>query len=159
MSDPTRSKRKGKRLLVAALGVATVSYLNAQGCTEETERFTSGNLVPGPPDFVTTGDGGAADAARIDTGIDTGIPTSGNLLPPPVVDTGIPTSGNLLPPPAVDASADAAKDAALDTGLPTSGNLLPPPPDAAVDAGKPKDAQVKDALPPVGNLLPPAPQE
>ena len=162
MSDqpPFKPKgRKGKALLVAAIGVATVSYL--KGCAEEHQSFSSGNLLPGPPDPALTRDAAADGAAPSDAS----LPGTGNLLPPPGDASLPPVSGNLLPPPP-------------DGSLPVSGNLVPPPPpsdagrlvDAAAlvdaelppapsDAGKPNDAQVKDALPPVGNLLPPAPQE
>lgn len=147
MTEPMSPKRKGKRLLVAAVGVATASYVSVQGCAEQYETVTSGNLLPGPPQFEQQD---AEPAITRDAAVtqDSSLPTSGNLLPPPPPDAMV--SGNLVPPPPVDA--------AMDTSLPNSGNLLPPPPvDAAVDAGKPKDAQVKDALPPVGNLLPPPP--
>ena len=155
----TPKGRKGKALLVAAIGVATVSYL--KGCAEDHQSFSSGNLLPGPPDPALTRDAAADGAAPSDAS----LPGSGNLLPPPGDASLPPVSGNLLPPPP-------------DASLPPSGNLVPPPPPsdagplvdagplkdaelppAPSDAGKPNDAQVKDALPPVGNLLPPAPQE
>jgi hypothetical protein len=146
MAPPTRSPRKGKRLLVAAVGVATVSFVSSQGCEPHTETFTSGNLLPAPPyeagiSPVTSPD--AADHAPLDA--------SGPL----------PTSGNLLPPQPLDASQtamDAAHVAASthDSSLPTTGNLLPPPRDAAIG-----DAAIKDAgrpiLPPSGNLVPAPP--
>lgn len=139
MRDESQNKRKGKRLLVASLGVATVSYLALQsGCTDDLEDVpASGNLVAPPLDAsfetVTTGDASAPRDAGLDALV--GI---GNLLPPPILDASsdaLITSGNLLPPPpgtssdaAVDGASDAsAGDARTDTDLPTTGNLLPPP--------------------------------
>jgi len=171
----TPKGRKGKALLVAAIGVATVSYL--KGCAEDHQSFSSGNLLPGPPDPALTRDAAADGAAPSDAS----LPGSGNLLPPPGDASLPPVSGNLLPPPG-DASLPPVSGNLLppppDASLPPSGNLVPPPPPsdagplvdagplkdaelppAPSDAGKPNDAQVKDALPPVGNLLPPAPQE
>jgi hypothetical protein len=46
-------KKHGRKLLVASVGVAAVSYVAANGCSSE----TSGNLVA-PPD-----DGGTSEAA------------------------------------------------------------------------------------------------
>ena len=66
--------RPGRKLLVASLGVAAISYV---ACGTET---TSGNLAPPP------GDGGGKDAIA-DVVDDF---TSGNLAPPP--DSGPETS-------------------------------------------------------------------
>ena len=135
------AKKPGKRLLVASIGVATITYVSSQtGCAAEhdDDPAVSGNLISPPSvEPALRNDGGLLDA-------------SGNLLPPP--DATIVTSGNLLPPP--------------DATIVTSGNLLPPPDasylqdaepeDAATDASKPKDSGFdKDAFPPSGNLLPP----
>lgn len=81
-----------RKLLVASIGIASVSYVVGTACLSD--GVTSGNL-PGPP----PGDGSAAD---------TGIPpTSGNLPAPP-------------PPDASDASdagdAGDASDDAADAG-------------------------------------------
>lgn len=134
MRKDSPDKRKGKRLLVASIGVATVSYLALQGgCTDEEETITTvANLLAPPLDAsyesVTTG-----DASRpVDAGFDA-LVVSGNLLPPPfdASSDALITSGNLLPPPppdaATDAAADAARDGQADVGLPSVGNLLPPP--------------------------------
>ncbi len=104
-------KRPGKPLLIATLGLATLSYATAQGCGDD-EPTPSGNLLAPPVDASVDGgrDSGAMDA------------TSGNLLPPPPQDAALDAltpSGNLIAPPG---------DASLDAQLPpTSGNLLPPP--------------------------------
>ena len=102
MSEP--KKRIGRKLLVAAVGVATINYVAACGSSVSTESTDAG-----------------ADA-KIDSGI-----SSGNLVPP---DTGTPPpdigSGNLVPP---DTGADDT-GAAEDTTPPPfdigSGNLVPP---------------------------------
>jgi hypothetical protein len=85
----------GKKLLVASIGVATISYV----------ACSTGS---------TTTDAGADAAAD-------GPVTSGNLMPPPPVDASEdvkpdvpPTSGNLMPPPPIDAGDDGASDAGTD---------------------------------------------
>ncbi len=75
----------GRKLLVASVGIATVTYMVACGSSA-----TSGNLLPPP------GDGGGDSQ-------DTAVPpdvTSGNLLPPQ--DTGTVDTGK------VDTGADAS---------------------------------------------------
>ncbi len=95
MSTPPPDKKRGRKLLVAAVGVATVSYVVACGST------TSGNLMP-PEDTGKADGGGEAGDAGFDV-------SSGNLVAP---DTGTPdttdaatdtggfdvSSGNLVPP-------------------------------------------------------------
>jgi len=130
--EPTSKPRKGRALLVAAIGVATMSYGGVQsGCGSTI--VTSGNLVSPPPADAGAGDAGAGDAGSDKDG---SMPVSGNLLPPPEDDAGIVTSGNLLPPPPLDGGPDAGRvtDGAVpdagdagDGSMPTSGNLLPPP--------------------------------
>ena len=152
MRDDLPVRRKGKRLLVATIGVATVSYMGLHGgCTEDGEMVVVANLLV--PPVETSHDPSLVDASAHDAGQDA-LVGSGNLLPPPV------TSGNLLPPPT---------DAALDA----SGNLLPPPTDASLDgaadaatdaahpadAAHPKDAKIDTGLPSSGNLLPIPPRE
>jgi hypothetical protein len=52
MAGSSKRERRGRRLLVAAIGVATVSYASSQGgCKREpVSSFTSGNLIPPPAD-------------------------------------------------------------------------------------------------------------
>ena len=76
-----------KKVLVAAIGVATVTY--AAACLDGNTE-TSGNLLPPP-------DAGAVDAR-----------TDG---PPTDALSEVVTSGNLMPPPPSDASSDADADA------------------------------------------------
>lgn len=97
---------RARKLLVASVGVAAISYV---ACSTE----TSGNLMA-PYDS----DAGSRRRHRR------------RQADAP------PTSGNLMPPPPADAAADAtdASDAGADTGVPpTSGNLMPPPPASASD--------------------------
>jgi len=105
MSEP--KKRIGRKLLVAAVGVATINYVAACGSSVSTENVDAGS------------------DAKIDSGI-----SSGNLVPP---DTGNPPpdigSGNLVPPDTASDDTGAAEDAGpppFDIG---SGNLVPPPED------------------------------
>lgn len=90
----------GRKLLVASVGVAAISYV---ACT----TTTSGNLVAPEGDASAEEDGGS-DA----------LVTSGNLMPPPAdakADAPV-TSGNLMPPPPVDGGdgGDASEDAGTD---------------------------------------------
>jgi hypothetical protein len=76
MAGSKKRERSGRRLLVAAIGVATVSYASSQGgCKREpVSSFTSGNLIPppaadaGPPqseqDASPPPDAGGAEAPR-----------------------------------------------------------------------------------------------
>ena len=135
--DAQDPSNKRKRLLVASLGVATVSYLGMQaGCADGEEYMTTiSNLIAPPGDasfYPWPGSDAAVDAAL---GTDAQPPEAGGqdaALRDAAPDA-IVTSGNLLPPP--DAATDAAtqdasraKDAQIDTGLPASGNLMPMPP-------------------------------
>jgi hypothetical protein len=96
MSTPKRVV--GKKLLVASVGVAAISYM---ACTTSE---TSGNLVS-PIDDASVAPLDAADAK----------------------DDALISSGNLVAPPPDDAGADAAKDAADEDVFIGSGNLVPPP--------------------------------
>lgn len=108
---------KGRRkLLTAALGVATISYVYACGDTENAQE-TPANVAPPQ----THGAGGASQLP----------PTSGNLpAPPPPPPTGSggatqlpPTSGNLPappPPPPPDAGTDRDSGTAEDAGADAS---------------------------------------
>lgn len=153
--------RKGKRLLVAAVGVATVSFISGQGCEPDTTSFTSGNLLPAPPlvsgSTPDAGDASSVGDAASDNDVHTTIVVSGNLLPPPGTDA----SQAALDAASQDAAPqDAApQNAARDTGLPTSGNLLPPPRDAAVADAAAQHGGRRIGMPPSGNLLPPVPAE
>jgi hypothetical protein len=99
MNEP--KKKLGRKLLVATVGLATISYVAA-----------CGSKVDEP---TTSTDAGTD--AKIDSGI-----SSGNLVAPEP-DTGI-GSGNLVPPDT--GSEDAKEDTEQpDTGI-GSGNLVPP---------------------------------
>lgn len=87
----------GRKLLVASLGVAAVSY----ACSTSE---TSGNLMPpDPTDADTSNDAGTEEDAFIG---------SGNLMPPPPEDA----SGD----------ASSVKDATDEDAFIGSGNLMPP---------------------------------
>jgi hypothetical protein len=145
MVPPPARPRTGKRLLVAAVGVATVSFASTQGCEPEGGGYTivtSGNLVAGPPYEAGTSAVTAPDAR----------------LPGPASDASVVDPRQPRPDAA---AAEATRDAASvrearDAGLPTSGNLLPPPRDAAVGDAASKEAG-RPVLPPSGNLLPAPP--
>jgi len=127
MQDDTQRKRAGKRLLVAAIGVATVSYVSTQsGCAAESDATDEGiseDVAPYDDEESGTEIESQGQALNL-TGVTktsipvkTGIslrdrypikikwPPVGNLVPPPV--------GNLMAPPVVV--------------RPPVGNLVPPP--------------------------------
>jgi hypothetical protein len=121
-------KRVSKRLLVAALGVATVSYVGCAADTGGTEEdygadsLAEDTAAATPSADITSETG--EKAARTNVALDQGsvgiritdkFPPTGNLLPPP--------TGNLMAPPP-----------------PPTGNLMAPPP------------------PPTGNLMAPPPK-
>lgn len=106
---PAHGRRNGKRLLVAAIGVATVSYVGS-ACGVQTSSTTSGNLVPPPPRD-------AADVGSPDASDRNFISPSGNLMATP---TGL-DAGQPVPP-------DASLEINLEPPPRTSGNLMPPPP-------------------------------
>jgi hypothetical protein len=114
-NDPmTRlTKFQKKRLLIAAVGVASVNYVTA-GC----------------------GDSGTANApsssSSVDAGPDTFIPV-GNLAPPPRDAAAADATQDATADATSDAAGDVVTDAPEDRFIIT-GNLAPPPIDAG-DAG------------------------
>jgi hypothetical protein len=84
-----------RKLLVAALGVATINYVGVVACGGATTEDTNGDGIKDnrPP---TSGNLPAPDGSRFD-----------RYVPPP-------TSGNLPAPPPIDAAADG--DASDDGG-------------------------------------------
>lgn len=155
MEKPPAKPRRGKKLLVASVGVATVSFMALQvGCEGDDDApYPVANLlapVDASTDYATIRDAtlDAAGDAQIDSGRLLPLPPSANLLAIPLDASmdAIVSSGNLLPPMPSDAATDAASDAAqdahvkdattpkdakVDTGLPISGNLIPIPPDGS----------------------------
>jgi hypothetical protein len=97
MSTPKRVI--GKKLLVASIGVAAISYA---ACTP-TEEVTGNPVAPAVD----------ASAGPADTGID-------------AKDDALISSGNLVAPLPDDAGPDA-KDATDEDAFIGSGNLVPPP--------------------------------
>ncbi len=127
MSKP--SKVQTRKLLVAAVGVASVSYV---ACTSST---TSGNLVPPPGDASMDAAPDTANEAAADIFIG-----SGNLVAPLAdasapdgtgVDTGADVGGQDVQ--GHDAQGqDAQRDALVDVFI-GSGNLVAPLPDAGLE--------------------------
>lgn len=137
----TQRRIQTKKILVASLGVATISYAIACGDgSSPPARHPPGNLMaPDRPEVTLPESDGGADATA-----------SPNPQPPayPIPTEPIATSGNLMPPvdPAPVTDAGAARDAGA----------------ATKDAGAPKDAGVKPTpKPPLprpptsGNLMAP----
>lgn len=83
---PSPKRAQGRKLLIASIGIATVSYL---GCSNETNPPVSGNLMP-PSDAGKDGQGGgsaSSSSSSSDASSSSGKPpTSGNLVPPPLLD-------------------------------------------------------------------------
>ena len=50
--------------MVAAVGVATVSFVGCQSCEPRVETFTSGNLLPAPPQEAGAEPPGGPDAGQ-----------------------------------------------------------------------------------------------
>jgi len=143
MRKPTR----GRKLLIASVGVATINYVAACGGESHTSGgqggeahagtggLTSGNLVPPPP----AGAGGAL--------------TSGNLVPPPVAGTGgALTSGNLVPPPVAGAGGAASAGAG---GVGTAGTVGTAGNGVSGSAGRAGAGHGGSAGLTSGNLVPP----
>jgi hypothetical protein len=105
-----------RKILRAAIGVATISYVYA---CEDGAR-TSGNLVA--PPFAEVGSSGAGGTTLTAGGAE----TSGNLVAPPPVQGGAGNSG------------------ILDAGTPDSGVLDAGTPDSGAGPGEP-DARAHDA--------------
>jgi len=139
---PAPRRLQSRKLLVASLGVAAVSYV---GCVERPQ--TSGNLMAPP-----TQDAGAAP----EQGAAVAVPVPSASTPPERP----PTSGNLMPPPPVDAGPPPPPDFP-----PTSGNLMPPPPPPDAGTIKPTPPTKPTARPVTplprpphaGNLMAPPP--
>lgn len=85
MASKAPKKLVARKLLVAAVGVATVNYVAAAACGGETSSTSSSS----------SGSSGSSGPP----------PTSGNLPAPDAEPP--PTSGNLPAPPPVEAGADA----------------------------------------------------
>ena len=121
MYPKLQRKRAGKHLLVAAMGVATVSYVTTQsGCAPDTDATDAQQSTAPYDDEEVTPDVSeqalrttiATDALSVPTTIVV-IPPVGNLMAPPV--------GNLVAPPVI-------KDPIVVVPvLPPVGNLVPPP--------------------------------
>ncbi len=83
----------GKKLLVASLGVAAVSYVACSGQVASTDAGADGAADAAPDNLVTSGNL---------------VPPPADALPPPrdAAPDVPPTSGNLVPPPPMDAGDD-----------------------------------------------------
>lgn len=129
------SVRKTRKLLTAALGVATVSYVagcgrTATGADSDGRQLTNGSSS-GATDTTS-----AIDDTTFDPGEQTVI--SGNLVAPPPVDTHRPDtssptpddsaiiSGNLVAPPPPTQEPYESTVGPTDSSF-IAGNLLPPP--------------------------------
>jgi hypothetical protein len=138
MSESARVRTK-KMLLVAAVGVGTVSYV---ACSDNS---TSGNLVGPPVDgsvsgadaFISSGNLAPPPVDASSSGADAFI-SSGNLVGPlpdagsPAPDSSLPQDSSTDSPGAAHDSSSGANDAAFDRFI-GSGNLVAPLPDAGVD--------------------------
>ena len=113
-----------RKLLIASLGVATISYV---GCADNNSGGDGGTVVPGP-------EGNLMAPPPSDASGDVSFGPEGNLMAPPPSDASGDVSfgpeGNLMAPPPSDAA-----DAPSDVSFGPEGNLMAPPPsDASSDA-------------------------
>lgn len=124
--------KKTRKLLTAAVGVATVSYV-ASCARSATSDADGGRQL----DAEQSTDEVAGNGTTLieDTTFDPGEQTviSGNLVAPPPVDETLPTpndsaiiSGNLVAPPADTTEPEVTTQVAIDSSF-IAGNLLPPP--------------------------------
>lgn len=118
---------KTRKLLTAAVGVATVSYVVGCGRTATSSDGNDGRQLGADP---STDEVGGPVTSGDDTRFDPGGPTviSGNLVAPPPVnprpnDSAI-ISGNLVAPPPIATEVEVTQTP--DSSF-IAGNLLPPP--------------------------------
>jgi hypothetical protein len=134
-------KRAGKRLLAAAIGVASVSYVGTQsGCAPDASDEELGTSAAAEDDSVTPDVAENALIKAPELELQRALPTSGNLVPPQnisqiaisrdaVIAVPIkvfPPSGNLMPPPGV-LTPVVVTPVVVTPPLPPSGNLMAPP--------------------------------
>jgi len=129
MQTSSQRKRAGKRLLVAAIGVATVSFVGAEsGCAPDVDDVDAPDESSAPYDDEGATPSVSDQSLTLSNGR-LSIPQSGNLLPPPgsgsgtvvIPPKGFPPSGNLMAPPGV-----YEPPIVVGPVLPPSGNLMPP---------------------------------
>lgn len=131
MASRLKRKRAGKRLLVAAMGVATVSYVSTQsGCAPDGDALDEDLSASAPYDDEQPSIGvaeQALDNAAANPGqiiknpIKIVLPPVGNLMAPPVGNLMAPPPvGNLMPPPVIKQPVEVVP-------LPPVGNLMAPP--------------------------------
>ncbi len=127
-SQLVKSANGRRKLLTAAVGVATISYVYACEDALQGGAETSGNLVAPPPQVGGSPQSAGGAGGGADEGGDGPGGAGGNGLPP--------TSGNLVAPPDVTVDVPLEPVNAGDDAGP--GN----PPDAGgkFDAGKPDAA-------------------
>lgn len=122
-------KRHGRKLLIASIGVAAVSYVACGGDTNDTSSTDGGGSGS-----ATAGSGPNAGGSN-NTGGSTNAGGSNNTAGASGGNVGGQINvGNLMPYP-VDAGSDASaiKDAAaerLDSNVFVANLIAPPPPDA-----------------------------
>ncbi len=109
----TERKTHGRKLLIASIGVAAVSYVACGGSTSE----TSGNLMA--PDASATGAGGSTHtggSANTGGGGTGGSANTGGGGTGGSVNTAGSLVGNLIAPPPPEAGVDtgAIQDAAVE---------------------------------------------
>jgi hypothetical protein len=150
--------RKTRKLLTAAVGVATVSYV-ASCARTATRADTDGRQLNA--DQSTDEVAGNGTTLSEDTTFDPGEQTviSGNLVAPPPVDETLPMpndsaiiSGNLVAPPAETTEPEVTIQPPVDSSF-IAGNLLPPPSNWQLSTEPPA---VTDQTAGPGTTVPPA---
>lgn len=139
MTQENQTKRTRAHLLVAAIGVATVSYVGASGCAPDTDADEAEHeeATSEPSEETSDGQlGSTREGLSVSPALETTalqritipLPT-GNLVPPPpyevdlgsvVVKNPFPPSGNLMAPPVLVRPTKIVLP-------PPSGNLMAPP--------------------------------
>ncbi len=129
MQPNKQSKRKGRQLLVAAVGIASVSYVGTiQGCadTGPEEELGEGQLVADEAPEI----GEAQQALAAKQAVDARAVSAQSIAAQILKRGGMPSSGNLMPTPG------GTDPGGLPAGSFPGGGVI-----------------VIDDIPPVGNLM------
>jgi hypothetical protein len=127
MAARIQRKRASKHLLVAAMGVATVSYVSTQsGCAPDTDVADEDPSNGAPYDdeapVIDSAEQALSVSASAASATNIQVLTAPKIVLPPVGNLMAPPVGNLMAPPVVKPPIVVVPV------LPPVGNLMAPPP-------------------------------